>query len=121
MTPLLFFTLGNKVVAVCDDIVGVGLLAQFFAQLIGAGDGACFQQVGQSGYIAPRCSFAFFNTANAVANVEFEIPKQSDKGAKIFLPARLNTVAGQNQQVNIRVRMKFAAAVTANGNERNIG
>ena len=57
--------------------------------------------------------------AHAVADVQPQVPQQTHEGGDLFLhPGRL---ADENQQIDVRMRVQFAAPVAADGEQRQIG
>ena len=120
MTLALLFPLGDEVALVTAHVVGVHRPAKFGAQLLGPGDGAGFQQVGEDGHILPRRLAGFLQAAHAVANIQFQVPQQGDEAAQVFVPALFDAVAGEDQQVDIGMGMQLAASVPANRQQRNV-
>src|SRR5690554_1444053 len=117
---LLFFPLGDKVGLVGADFVGIGLFAQGLPQAVGPGDGTGLQQVGKDRDIFPGGSDGFIHAAHAVADIEFQVPQQGNKGAQIVLPFGRHAFAGENQQVDIGVGVQFTPAVATYGNQGDV-
>ena len=76
-------------------------------------------QAGQHGDIARGLGHAFGHAANAVADLQTQIPEQGQKTLQATGVARVGA-ALQNQQIDVRVGVQLAAAVTAHGHERQI-
>lgn len=49
-----------------------------------------------------------------------EVPEQGDKRSQVFLPVLFYAIAGQDQQVNIGMRVQLAPAIPPHGHQCNV-
>lgn len=55
--------------------------------------------------------FVFFNVVNIVVDVEFKILEQCNKSVEIVLSGFFDVVVGQDEQVNVGVRVQFVVVI----------
>ena len=56
-----------------------------------------------------------------MADIQLQVPQECYEGAKVFLPVLFYATPGENQQIDIGVRVKLSPAIAADCNERDIG
>ena len=79
-----------------------------------------FNQVSGDAEVRQPLQQALFEGAHAVADFQFNIPQQRQQLADLLRLLIGELFAAQYQQIDIRKRVQFAAAVTADGDQRDV-
>ena len=114
---VLLVAFGQKEVLARPHLLRAGDLQHALAQVLGAGNGAAFHQVGDDGQVGTGFVGALGDRAYALADFQADVPQQHEETFDRVAKQLLILVFQQDQQVDIRVRVQFAAAIAADSHQ----
>ena len=115
----LLLPLGFKKAVGGPQVRGAQALAHLLTQTFRPGNEARLQQVGNHCDVCFGFPLAVVERANAVANLQADIPEEGDKSAQRLPVGGIVVVLKQQEQINIRMGMQFTTPVAAHGHQRN--
>ena len=89
--------------------------------LAAAGQLAPLEQGGHHRQVGPRFLDAGFGGADAVADLQADVPAGADEALNAFDAGLIGLVRRQQQQIDVGVRLQLAAAIAADGEKRPVG
>ena len=111
-----------EVAAAGPDAVVTDQAAERGEQVLGlAAQQARLEQVGLDGDVARALFDALGKRAHAVSDLEADVPQEGDERFDALAVALVVVTAQQDHQVDVRAQMQFAAAVTADRDQRDVG
>ena len=107
------------------ELLGIELALEFALELAEelalADDQARFEQARLDGHILRRELNAFGDRSHAVSDIEADVPQQADELLELLGQRGIGRLRQQDQQIDIGIGEKLAAAIAANCDERGIG
>ncbi|MCY1286403.1 hypothetical protein D9M70_353720 [compost metagenome] len=121
VTGLLFLALGEEEVLARPHLLRAGDFQHALAQVLGAGDGAAFHQVGDHRQVGAGLLGAFGDRAHALADFQADVPEQGEKALDGLAEDFVVGTVQQDQQVDVGVGVQLAAAVAAHRQQGDVG
>lgn len=91
------------------------------AQSLGAGNGAAFHQVGDHCQVGAGFVGAFLHRTYALADFQADIPQQRQEALDGVAENLMIGAVQQDQQVDVGIRVQFAAPVAAHRHQGDVG
>ena len=120
MTDVLLFHLGGEELFRWPEAVAKNMFLQFKEQRDVADQQARFNQVSGDGEIRKSFEQTLFEGAHAVAHLQLDVPQQRQQFADLLRLVVRQFFAAEDQQVDVRERVQLAAAIAADGHQRQI-
>ena len=121
MAGALLVALGEEELLARPHFVRAGDLQHVLPQVLGAGDGAAFHQVGDHRQVRARLFGAFGHRTHALADLQADVPEQCQKAFDGLAENFPVAVIEQDQQVDVGVGVQLAAAIASHRHQRDIG
>ncbi len=121
VTVALLVTLAEEKVAAAPHVQRTNGFGQLCKQLLVTTNKAAFQQVGDYAEIIGRFFTALCQRTYAMADLQPEIPQEGDELADGIGQRSFRLVLQQDQQIDVRMGVQLATAVTANCHQGNSG
>ena len=95
------------------EVLDAGGRQHRLAQVLGAGQGTAFHEVGDHRQVGQRLGGAFAQGSDALPHGQAHVPQQGQEAFDGVTEALLLFFGEQDEQVDVRVRMQFATAIAA--------
>ena len=116
-----FLALGQEELLARPHAVAGSDFLHALAQMLGAGDGAAFHQVGDHRQVGARLLGALGDRAHALPDFQADVPEQGEEALDRRAEDLVVGAVEQDQQVDVGVRVQLAAAVAADGQQGDVG
>lgn len=98
-----------------------GDIEHALAQVLGAGNGAAFHQVGDHRQVGAGLVGAFLHRTHALADFQADVPQQRQEPFDGVTENFMIGAVEQDQQIDVGVGVQFAAPVAADRDQRDVG